>query len=92
VLNNGGYATERPMRDGAFNDVLLWRYSRIPDLLGAGLGFDVTTEGELKDALAESQSHPKEFCILDVHLDPQDTSPALKRLADALGKKVEESI
>jgi hypothetical protein len=27
-----------------------------------------------------------------VHLDPQDTSPALKRLADALGKKVEESI
>jgi TPP-dependent 2-oxoacid decarboxylase len=92
VLNNGGYATERPMRDGAFNDVLLWRYSRIPDILGAGLGFDVTTEGELEDALAKSQSHPKQFCILDVHLDPQDTSPALKRLADALGKKVGELI
>jgi TPP-dependent 2-oxoacid decarboxylase len=92
LLNNGGYATERPMRDGSFNDVLLWRYSHIPDILGAGLGFDVTTEGELENALAESQSHPKQLCILDVHLDPQDTSPALKRLADALGKKVGESI
>jgi TPP-dependent 2-oxoacid decarboxylase len=25
VLNNGGYGTERPMIDGAFNDVLPWR-------------------------------------------------------------------
>jgi TPP-dependent 2-oxoacid decarboxylase len=90
LLNNGGYATERPMRDGSFNDVLLWRYSRIPDVLGAGLGFDITTEGELDDALAQSQSHPEHFCILDVHLDPKDTSPALKRLAAALGKKVGE--
>jgi TPP-dependent 2-oxoacid decarboxylase len=90
LLNNGGYATERPMRDGSFNDVLLWRYSRIPDVLGAGLGFDITTEGELDNALAQSQSHPEHFCILDVHLDPKDTSPALKRLAAALGKKVGE--
>jgi TPP-dependent 2-oxoacid decarboxylase len=90
LLNNGGYATERPMRDGFFNDVLLWRYSRIPDVLGAGLGFDITTEGELDNALAQSQSHPEHFCILDVHLDPKDTSPALKRLAAALGKKVGE--
>jgi TPP-dependent 2-oxoacid decarboxylase len=92
LLNNEGYATERPMRDGSFNDVLLWRYSQIPNVLGAGLGFDVATEGELEHALAQSQSHPQQLCILDVHLDPKDTSPALKRLADALGKKVGESI
>jgi TPP-dependent 2-oxoacid decarboxylase len=88
VLNNCGYATERPIRDGSFNDVLLWRYSRIPDVLGTGLGFDITTEDELDDALAQSRMHPEHFCILDVHLDPQDTSPALKRLAIALSKKV----
>jgi TPP-dependent 2-oxoacid decarboxylase len=39
LLNNCGYATERPMRDGSFNDVLLWRYSRIPDVLGSNSKF-----------------------------------------------------
>ena len=38
VLNNCGYGTERPMLDGAFNDIPLWSYSRIPDILGAGRG------------------------------------------------------
>jgi TPP-dependent 2-oxoacid decarboxylase len=90
LLNNCGYATERPMRDGSFNDVLLWRYSRIPDVLGAGLGFDITSEGDLDDALAQCLSHPEDLCILDVHIDPQDTSLALKRLAGALSKKVGE--
>jgi indolepyruvate decarboxylase len=85
VLNNGGYATERPMLDGAFNDVLLWQYSRLPELLGAGRGFDVWTEDDLEAALLESQAH-ESFCILDVHLEPQDTSVALQRLTQALGK------
>ena len=88
VLNNCGYGTERPMLDGAFNDVLLWKYSRIPEVLGAGLGFDIQTEDELEAALLESQTHSESFCILDVHLDPEDTSPALKRLTRALGERV----
>lgn len=88
VLNNKGYATERPMRDGAFNDILNWRYSRVTELLGAGLGFEVNTEDELEAALMQSQAHCESFCILDVHLDPQDTSPALKRLSSALGERI----
>ena len=88
VLNNEGYATERPMRDGAFNDLLNWRFSRIPEVLGAGLGFDINTEDELESALVQSQAHSESFCILDVHLDPHDTSPALKRLSAALGKRI----
>lgn len=88
VLNNGGYGTERPMLDGKFNDVLLWQYSRIPDVLGVGRGFDVWTENELEAALQESRSHPEGFCILDIHLDSKDTSAALKRLTAALGQQV----
>lgn len=88
VLNNRGYGTERPMLDGKFNDVLLWYYSRIPEIFGIGRGFDIRTEDELETALIESQAHTEDFCILDVHLDPQDTSPALKRLTHALGKLV----
>lgn len=88
VLNNGGYGTERPMLDGKFNDVLPWRYSQIPTLLGVGRGFDVWTEDELETALLESQAHTESFCILDIHLDAQDTSVALKRLTQGLGQRV----
>ena len=89
VLNNLGYGTERPMLDGKFNDVWLWQYSRIPEVLGVGRGFDVHTEDELETALNESRSHLESFCILDVHLDPQDISFTLKRLTDALGQRGE---
>jgi indolepyruvate decarboxylase len=36
VLNNFGYATERPLQDGPFNDLQPWQYSLIPDLVGGG--------------------------------------------------------
>jgi TPP-dependent 2-oxoacid decarboxylase len=88
VLNNKGYGTERPMLDGAFNDVLNWQYSRIPEVLGTGRGFEVETEDELAAALLASRSHLDSFCILDVHLDPHDMSPALKQMTQALGKRV----
>lgn len=88
VLNNRGYGTERPMLDGTFNDILLWQYSRLPAVLGTGLGFEVQTEGDLETALQTSRLHTESFCILDVHLNPQDLSPTLKRLTHALGQKV----
>jgi len=88
VLNNEGFGTERPMLDGAFNDVYSWRYSRIPEVLRAGKGFDVHTEDDLDKALAEALHYAESYCILDVHLDRSDISPTLRRLTDALGKKV----
>jgi len=88
VLNNQGYGTERPMMDGRFNDIHLWNYSRIPEVLGAGKGFDISTEDQLEDALQEVSEHTKSFNILDVHLDPQDRSQALQRLTNALGKRI----
>jgi TPP-dependent 2-oxoacid decarboxylase len=88
VLNNSGYGTERPMLDGNFNDVAPWQYARLPDLLGAGKGFDVQTEGDLEKALSAAREYREGFCILDVHLDQYDFSPVLQRMTDALGKKV----
>jgi indolepyruvate decarboxylase len=88
VLNNRGYGTERPMLDGSFNDIPLWQYSRIPEVLKAGKGFDVKTEDQLEEALQEAHRNTGSFSILDVHIDPQDRSPALQRLTDALGKRV----
>ncbi|WP_107670727.1 alpha-keto acid decarboxylase family protein [Cyanothece sp. BG0011] len=88
VLNNLGYGTERPMQDGKFNDILLWNYSQLPTIFNKGKGFDIRTEDELELALEKSQTYTEGFCLLDVHLDPSDTSLALKRLTKALREKV----
>ncbi|MFN2137919.1 MAG: alpha-keto acid decarboxylase family protein [Candidatus Promineifilaceae bacterium] len=88
LLNNGGYGTERPMLDGAFNDVLPWHYSRIPEVLGAGRGFDVRSEDDLEEALLAAQAHRGSFCLLDIHLAAGDRSQALERLTKALAERV----
>jgi TPP-dependent 2-oxoacid decarboxylase len=88
VLNNFGYGTERQMLDGPYNDVLLWQYSRLPEVFGAGRGFVVRTEAQLEEALTESRRCTKSFCLLDVQLDPGDRSPALERLAHRLALRL----
>lgn len=89
ILNNNGYGTERPMLDGPFNDVLPWNYHRIPEIIGHGRGFVIETEGQLEESLSLAENiYSKELCILDVHLDINDASPALQRLTEILGKRV----
>jgi len=88
VLNNGGYGTERQIQDGPYNDVLRWSYSRMPELLGAGKGFVVDTEGELESALTAAAANTESFSIIDLHIDPHDRSPALERLAERLAKRL----
>jgi indolepyruvate decarboxylase len=88
ILNNRGYGTERPMLDGPFNDIHLWNYSRIPEILGKGKGFDINTEDQLEEVLQNIHKYAESFCILDVHIDPEDSSLALKRITNAMGKRV----
>ncbi len=88
VLNNDGYGTERHMQDGPYNDLWPWHYSRIPEVLGAGRGFLVSTEDELDRALAEAKRSTDTFCLLEVRLARLDRSPALDRLASRLAKRI----
>lgn len=88
VLNNKGYTTERFLQDGPFNDILNWNYHRMPDLLGGGWGFEVRTEGELDQALNAALANKDAFSIINVHLEPDDISQALKRLAEGLSKRL----
>lgn len=92
VLNNRGYGTERPMLDGAFNDLHLWQYSRIPEILGTGRGFIVETEEHLEEALTVSWKHTESFCILDVRLGPHDYSPALQHLTSMLARRMNSKV
>jgi indolepyruvate decarboxylase len=88
VLNNHGYTTERFLLDGPFNDIAEWRYHKLPELLGTGLGLEVRTEGELDAALDAALANTASFSLLNVHLDPYDRSPALERLAQRLSQRV----
>ncbi len=88
VLNNSGYGTERPMQDGAFNDVLSWHYDRLPDLIGAGKGYLVRTEGQLVEAMQAARQNSATFSIINAILDQDDISPALQRLTSGLGKRI----
>lgn len=84
VLNNDGYATERFICDGPFNDVLRWNYAALPALLGAGTGYRVETDGELGEALAAAFADDSAYSIIDVRLDRFDVSAGLRRLAARL--------
>jgi indolepyruvate decarboxylase len=91
VLDNEGYGTERQLHRGAFefNEVLPWRYHRLPEVLGGGTGYEVRTEGEFDEALRAAWSDRSGMSLIHVHLDRNDCSEALKRLADRLGAKIE---
>ena len=89
VLNNHGYTTERFLLEGSFNDVHNWAYHRVPEVLGAGLGLEIRTAGELEAGLRTAISNTESFSLLNVHLDPYDRSPALERLANRLSKIVD---
>lgn len=88
VLNNRGYGTERHIHDGPYNDVAVWRFHRVPEVLGAGRGFVIETEADLDHALREAERHTASFSLLEVMLDPLDRSPALERLAERLAANV----
>jgi indolepyruvate decarboxylase len=90
VLDNCGYGTERCLLAGkhAFNDVQPWRYHKLPELLGGGTGYEVRSEGEFDRSLRQALADRSGFSLIHVHLDPQDASPALERLAKRLSAKV----
>jgi TPP-dependent 2-oxoacid decarboxylase len=90
VINNQGYSTERPILDGPFNDVHPWQFSKVPAVLGGGIGFIVKTEEDLAKALLTAEQNTYGYTIIDVKIDRDDRSPALNRLTGRLAERVKE--
>jgi indolepyruvate decarboxylase len=90
VLDNEGYGTERVLHPGdwQYNEIHGWQYSRLPELLRGGRGYEIRTEGEFDAALSTAWEDRTQMSLLHVHLDRSDTSRALKRLAERLSKRV----
>jgi indolepyruvate decarboxylase len=86
-MDNSGFGTQRPMRDGPFNDIAPLAAEKLVDVFGVGKGWLASTEDELSEALAEAFAHD-ELAIVHVKVPKGSISPALARLTDALGKRV----
>ncbi|MCO6457060.1 MAG: alpha-keto acid decarboxylase family protein [Pirellulaceae bacterium] len=90
VLDNQGYGTERFLCPGdwAHNEIHPWKYARLPEVLGGGVGFEVWTEGEFDQALNDAWVNQHSLSLIHVHLDRDDASMTLRRLAERLGQRV----
>lgn len=86
VLNNHGYGTERPLLEGPYNDIQNWNYSKLPLVLGGGIGSKVTTEEEMELALKTALAKRGQFHIIEIELEKLDFSPALRRFGKLINK------
>jgi indolepyruvate decarboxylase len=90
VLDNKGYGTERQLHAGQhkFNDIQPWQYHKLPEILGGGRGYEIRTEGDFDRALRSALADAGQMSLLHVHLDINDCSPTLERLAEKLRVRV----
>ena len=90
VLDNGGYGTERFLHAGdyEYNDIQRWNYAKLPDVLGGGTGYHVRTEDEFDEALTKAWADNSGMSLIQVHIAEEDSSEALRRLAEKLSLHV----
>ena len=87
VLNNDGYTTERYLLEGDFNDLPMWNYDRIVDVIGGGTGWVIRTESDLAAAL-DTALKCGGVHVLNVHVDRYDVSPGLRRVTEGLSQRI----
>jgi indolepyruvate decarboxylase len=90
VLDNRGYGTERMLQptEHKYNDIHPWQYHKLPEILGGGRGYDVHLECDFDRALQSAIADAAQMSLLQVHLDANDRSPTLERLAAKLRARV----
>jgi indolepyruvate decarboxylase len=85
ILNNDGYGTQRHIIDGTFNNIHMWKYTKICELLNYGKSAKVTTKGELENILKEA-ANTEEMYVIEVTIPRNDCSRPLRRMAQGLGE------
>ncbi|HYE37298.1 alpha-keto acid decarboxylase family protein [Methylocaldum sp.] len=88
VFNNCGYSTERFILDGPFNDISCWRFDRLGEVFGPLNGYDAPDEEAFEEALVKALADRATPSIINVHLSQDDTSSAMRRLAEHLKSRV----
>ncbi len=85
VLNNDGYGTLRKVRDGCFNVITQWNYSKICDVVGGGESVTACTKGEFDDALWRAQKSDR-LNVIELKIPRNDASQQLTRVAAEVRK------
>jgi TPP-dependent 2-oxoacid decarboxylase len=85
ILNNDGYGTMRRIRDGRFNTITQWDYSKICELVQGGSSAVVSTKGELDQALFRARTSSC-VCVIEVKLPRDSTSRQLTQIANEVRK------
>jgi indolepyruvate decarboxylase len=85
VLNNDGYGTMRKIREGCFNVITQWNYSKICELVGGGEGNTASTTGEFADALVRAQKSNRVH-VIELRISRDDASRQLSRIAAEVRK------
>jgi indolepyruvate decarboxylase len=85
LINNDGYTIERVICDRTYNDIQPWAYHRLPEVFGGGEAFDVTTEGQLEEALAHA-GVSDQLVFIEIHTDRLDCSESLKKAGETMAR------
>jgi indolepyruvate decarboxylase len=91
ILDNHGYGTERMLQKGdwEYNEIAVWNYHALPKIYGGGCGHLVTNEAEFCEALNQAWNDRSQLHIIQAKLVEGDASQTLTRLAERLGKRVD---
>ena len=85
VLNNDGYGTMRNIRDGCFNTITQWNYSKICELVGGGESVMVSTKGEFDAALSRARKCDGVF-VIELKIPRLEVSRQLAQIAHEVRK------
>ncbi len=87
LINNDGYLIERRLhQDGYYNDIQMWKYSRLAEVFdnsSFSIGFRVTTEEELDEAVKQAATEKDKLIFIEAYIPGRDCSKGLERLGEA---------
>ena len=85
ILNNDGYGTLRKIREGGFNVITQWDYSKICEVVRGGEGSVASTKGEFDAALSRAQKSDRVY-LIELQIPRDDASQQLARIAAEVRK------
>jgi indolepyruvate decarboxylase len=85
LINNEGYTIERMISDHPYNDIQQWRYHKLVDVFGGGMGLDVRTEGELEAALGKAAT-TDDLIFIEIHTGRLDCPESLRSAGRSMAK------
>jgi indolepyruvate decarboxylase len=72
--------------EGEFNDIHNWRYEKITDLMGGGVGLYISDSSQFRSALETALDDELQSYVLNIEIDPDDMSIAMKNIIQVLCK------